>query len=81
MRLGQAFKILREKKGITVDQIADIKNREGETLIHRSTLYRWENGESEMTAEKIIEILEAMDCGIDFMDLMYIAEVRGGKRE
>lgn len=56
--MSRKMKELREKAGITQEQLAKILN------INRSTVAMWETGESKPRAEKFPEIAKALNCTI-----------------
>lgn len=54
-----SFKELRDKKGVTQQEIAKQLN------ISRTTVAMWENGSSKPRADKLVQLAQILGCTVD----------------
>ena len=64
MELGQKIKILREKAGLTQEELAN------EVGVQRNTVWRWENGRANLTTGTLQRLSSVLNTGT--LDLMSV---------
>lgn len=55
---AERLKKLREKKGLTVQQLAD------QSGVTHGTIHRWENGENSPVSEKLFAVAEVLETSV-----------------
>ena len=83
MELGEKIKILREKAGLTQEELAH------EVGVQRNTVWRWENGRANLTSETLQRLssvlktgtLDLMSVNTDQVNRDYVAKKRSTHEE
>ncbi|MEG0379907.1 MAG: helix-turn-helix transcriptional regulator [Eubacterium sp.] len=62
---GENLKLARKEKGLSCERLAVSANRKFGTTITKSTIFRWEKGETQPRASNLVAITKILDVSID----------------